>query len=161
MKHGKSGVLAAVLASSCCVLPLLLLAAGLGGSLLTVVLAQYKAYLMTFAVAALGLTWVNYVRDTKRCAAEVCELIGGRFRTWMLRINTVVVAFFLLTSYTPAGSLASSVLQGSPDLVQPSTVRATVATPAAKRLVTSVTTSAEVGTQRQLEKVSLRVEGMS
>lgn len=125
------------------------------------VLAQYKAYLMTFAVAALGLTWVNYVRDTKRCAAEVCELTGGRFRTWMLGSNTVVVAFFLLTSYTPAGSLASSVLQGSPDLVQSSTVRATVVTPAAKRLVTSVTTNAEMGTQRQLEKVSLRVEGMS
>jgi hypothetical protein len=63
VKEEKSGILAGVLGASCCVIPLSLIMAGMGGSLLTIFLVKYKTYLMTLAVAALAFAWVRYVRD--------------------------------------------------------------------------------------------------
>ncbi len=54
MNPKNNGVFAGILGVSCCVVPLILVAAGLVGSLLTVFLVKYKVYLMTLAVAALS-----------------------------------------------------------------------------------------------------------
>lgn len=161
MQQEKTGFLAVVLASSCCLLPLLLIAAGLGGSLLTVVLVRYKAYLMTAAIAALGYAWVQYRRDVKRCASGVCTLVGGRFRKTMLVASTTVVAVFFLTTYTPVGSFASILLQGGSDLP-----RLTNDQTQALRFVFERSSQGTVarGTSAQtqgLEKVALRVDGMT
>ena len=163
MKQEKSGALAVVLASSCCILPLLLVAAGLGGSVLTVVLVRYKAYLMTFAIAVLGYAWVQYRRDVTRCDSEVCTLVGGRFRKWMLGISTAVVAFFFMTSNTPVGSFASVVLQGGPDLSQLTSDQVQMAPPATGRPSLGTRTMARAASDETngMEKVALRVEGMT
>ena len=161
MQQEKHGFLAAVLASSCCVLPLVLLTVGLGGSVLTMVLVQYKAYLMTFALAALVYAWVQYARDTKQCAAQACALVGGRFRKWMLGVNTGVVVLFVLITYTPVSSLANVVLQGSLDAAQaPSGL---VQTPASERPGPAplARASGESGATMQREKLTLRVDGMT
>ncbi len=47
MKLGNNGILAGIVGSSCCVLPLVLIVAGLGGSFLTVFLVNYQIYFMT------------------------------------------------------------------------------------------------------------------
>lgn len=161
MKQDKSGFLAVVLASSCCLLPLLLIAVGLGGSLLTVVLVRYKAYLMTGALAALAYAWVQYRRDVTRCASGVCTLVGGRLRKWMLGVSTAVVAFFFVTTYTPVGSFASVLLQGGTDRPRLTNDPAQVSTPVPER-PSLVTTARGASEQTQgLEKVALRVDGMS
>ncbi|MDP6366942.1 MAG: hypothetical protein QF787_12460 [Nitrospinota bacterium] len=54
MNPKNNGVFAGILGVSCCVVPLILVAAGLVGSLLTVFLVKYKVYLMTLVVAALS-----------------------------------------------------------------------------------------------------------
>jgi hypothetical protein len=161
MQQEKTGFLAVVLASSCCLLPLLLIAAGLGGSLLTVVLVRYKAYLMTAALAALGYAWVQYRRDVRRCASGACILVGGRFRKTMLVASTTVVALFFLITYTPVGSFASVLLQGGTDLPRLTNNQAQVSPPVTER-PSLVTTARGASEQTQgLEKLTLRVDGMT
>jgi mercuric ion transport protein len=161
MTQEKHGFLAAVLASSCCVLPLLLLTVGLGGSVLTMVLMQYKAYLMTLALAALVYAWVQYARDAKRCTTQACALVGGRFRRWMLGVNTSVVVLFFFMTYTPVSSLANVVLQGSLDAAQ--VTSGLVQPPASERPGPAplARASGESGETTRREQLTLRVDGMT
>lgn len=65
MNKPNKGFLGGLLGASCCVLPLALIAAGLGGSVLTVFLVRYKTYLMALAVGVLAYAWYAYRRDAK------------------------------------------------------------------------------------------------
>lgn len=163
MKHDKSGFLAAGLATSCCVVPLLLVTIGLSGSVLTVVLVQYKAYLMTFALATLVYAWGQYVRDTKRCTSAACALVGGRLRKWLLGVNTGVVMLFLFITYTPAGALVSALLQSGTEPAHTPSRQGNVSTAVAGRPVAVALAQprGEGGAQTRLEQLALRVEGMS
>lgn len=147
MKQGNKGFLAAGLGVSCCILPLFLIVAGLGGSFLTVFLVQYKAYLMTLAAGILIYSWIQYSRDAKQCATQMCELVGGKFRQWMLGINTGVVIFFFLITYTPLGA-AFAIDAGSPNPVAA----------AANGQAESAVLQEGMG---KLKKLALRVEGMT
>ncbi|MEE9275135.1 MAG: mercuric transporter MerT family protein [bacterium] len=147
MKQESKGHLAAVLGASCCVLPLALIAVGLGGSLLTIILVRYKAWLMGMAAAALVFAWAMYARDARKCSAEFCEMIGGRLRKWMLGANTAVVVFFVVITYTPLGSLVGI------DFVSESAVTAEASVP-------GLPVGAGDGKTR-MERLALRVEGMS
>ncbi len=161
MKHAKSGCLAAGLATSCCLLPLLLAMVGLGGSVLTAVLVQYKAYLMAVAFAALVYAWVHYARDATQCASQACALVGGRLRKWLLGVNTGMVVLVFLLTYTPVSSLAHVVLSGSSDPARapggPLPLRS------AERLHpgTVVKASGAPGEPTRMEQLALRVEGMT
>ena len=104
MNKPNQGFLGGLLGASCCALPLALIAAGLGGSVLTVFLVRYKTYLMALAVGALGYAWYTYKRDAQACESGVCEIAGGKTRKWLLWMNTAVVAFFFAVTYPPAGS---------------------------------------------------------
>ena len=144
MKLDNKGIFAAVAGSSCCILPLVLIFAGLGGSFLTVFLVNYKIYIMTFAGAVLIYSWVKYRQDAKVCETQVCELVGGMFRKWMLGVNTFVVLFFFAVTYTPAGAYFAIDVGGQ-------------GVPTAGAAVPSAQSSG----MDQLRKVSLRVEGMT
>jgi mercuric ion transport protein len=145
MKLDNKGILAGIVGTSCCVLPLVLILAGLGGSFLTVFLVNYKAYLMTFAGAVLIYSWVQYRRDAKLCETQVCEIVGGRFRKWMLGANTAVVAFFFLVTYTSLGAVFAIDVNGN-------------AVQTAEAILSATPQNQGMD---QLRKLSLRVEGMT
>lgn len=147
MEKENKGYFAAVLGASCCVLPLALVAVGLGGSLLTIFLVRYKVWLMGMAVAALFFAWAMYARDAKKCSTELCEMVGGRLRKWMLGANTAVVVFFFVITYTPLGALVGI------DFVSESAVTAEASAPGLP--------AGEGVRKTRMEKLALRVEGMS
>ena len=151
MERKSKGFLAAGLGASCCVLPLVLLAVGLGGSLLTVFLVRYKAYLMTFAAAVLIYAWAQYARDAKQCSTQLCEIAGGRLRKWMLGANTAVVFFFIIITYTPLGAFFA--IDAGGQEIQTAEASA--------RTVSGMRTAAQTPGMDQLRKLSLRVEGMT
>lgn len=162
MKLKDNGAVAAGLGVSCCILPLILIAVGLGGSVLAVFLVKYKAYLMTLAVGVLAYSWFQYSRDMKLCDTQVCEIAGGKPRKWMLGVNTTVVAFFFVITYTPAGTLVGI------DYVGGSTVTAEASVPSgpmtvapASALRTVGPTSGTASGPSRVERLALRVEGMS
>lgn len=113
---GRLDFLATGFGSLCCIVPLLLLGVGLGGTMLPMFFVSYKVPFMTVAVTALGLAWYLYLRDRRRCLTEGCVLVGSRWRGWVLGGNTLAVAIFMLISLTPLGVVAGNALFPPPDL---------------------------------------------
>src|SRR5260221_3000094 len=68
------GLIAALLASSCCVLPLVLVTIGVSGAWIgnLTALEPYNPIFAGFAIAAIGLGfWQGYVRTPRACASGV------------------------------------------------------------------------------------------
>jgi len=144
MKKPNKGFFAGLLGASCCVLPLALIAAGLGGSILTVFLVRYKTYLMALAIGALGYAWFAYRRDVMACELGFCEIAGRTTRKWLLWTNTAAVAFFFAITYTPAGAYLG---------VDVNEAAAPGGVPAAME--------ASSPAQTRMERLALRVDGMT
>ncbi len=108
--------LATGFSSLCCIVPLILLGVGLGGTMLPMFFVSYKVPFLTIAFVALSLAWFLYARDRKRCAAEGCALVGSKLRLWMLGGNTAVIVVFALLSLTPVGVTAGNTLFPQPEL---------------------------------------------
>lgn len=92
--------LAGIVASSCCVLPLVLAAAGLGGAALGVVpvLAAWRPWLIGAAVLALVAAWAVYLRRRRACrAGAACAEVSATDRRGIaLIVITIVVLASLL-----------------------------------------------------------------
>jgi copper chaperone CopZ len=101
-------VLAAFIASLCCVGPLLFAALGLGAFSAAALFASARPYLLGLAIVALGLGFYRtYFRRAEACApGEACETRpankAGRAGLWIASV--AVVAFALSPWY--AGALA-------------------------------------------------------
>lgn len=69
------GVLGALAASTCCIIPLALVSVGISGAWIGTLtaLAPYQPFFLAFAVACLGAGfWLVYARATKDCETGVC-----------------------------------------------------------------------------------------
>jgi mercuric ion transport protein len=86
------GLLGALAASSCCMLPLLLFTLGAGGPWIgtLVRLAPYQPYFIVVAVACLGYGyWLH--RSSEQCAAACSTLAAGKFVTPALVVAMILV----------------------------------------------------------------------
>ena len=93
MKAKWSGTLSVLLASICCVGPLLLIAVGLGAGV--AVISRYHWLFIAAAVAVLALAWTKYFREKTRCACEDKTMQGRRRGTVTLLIATAIVLAFV------------------------------------------------------------------
>jgi len=93
MKAKWSGTLSVLLASICCVGPLLLIAVGLGAGV--AVISRYHWLFIAAAVAVLALAWTKYFREKTRCACEDKTMQGRRRGTVTLLIATAIVLGFV------------------------------------------------------------------
>lgn len=69
------GILSALAASTCCVIPLTLVSVGVGGAWIgsLTALAPYQPIFVALAIACLGAGfWLVYARAPKACATGVC-----------------------------------------------------------------------------------------
>ena len=83
----------AVLASACCVAPLVLVSLGIGGAWISnfTVLEPYRPYFLGAALIALALAWRRIYRPQAGCApGEVCALPQKR-RVYKILFWTVLV----------------------------------------------------------------------
>lgn len=92
---GLAAGLAAIVASSCCVLPIVFVGLGLGSvaALLIPTLAVLRPYLLAAAVLAVVAAWINYARRRQACATEVaCDTAGPTRRApiWLVLASAVV-----------------------------------------------------------------------
>lgn len=90
------GFLGALLASSCCVAPLLLVALGVGGAWMGTLtaLAPYKVYFLPASALLLAAGfWYVYFKPAKACAGDTaCERpASGRFTQTVLWLATMLV----------------------------------------------------------------------
>jgi mercuric ion transport protein len=94
MKAGKFGVVSAILASACCIGPLLLAAVGLGAG--AAFFGRYHWFFLLGAMAVLAWAWSKYLREKTACECEHKTMEGRRASLYTLLGASVVVAAFLL-----------------------------------------------------------------
>lgn len=99
---GTTGLLAAVLAASCCILPIGLMFAGVAGAGLMMTMMSYEWITLPLGVVGLTGGWWMYYRQKRRCATEACELVGSRVNVTLLAIASVVVVVALLLRIFPS-----------------------------------------------------------
>ena len=96
-----AGGIAGILASVCCVGPLVLVLAGIGGAWVSTLVAfePYRLYFLTAAAIALGFAWRRIYRPAAECApGEVCAIPTVR--------RGQKIAFWLVTVFVVAAGLS-------------------------------------------------------
>ncbi len=97
-----TGAVAAVLAASCCLLPLVLIATGLAGAGLMMTMMRYEWLTLPVGVGALFVACMLHVRERSRCDAAGCRLVGERVTRVVLGVATAVVTVALLLKLFPS-----------------------------------------------------------
>ncbi len=94
--------LSSALASSlCCVLPLAVVLLGLGSGSFMVVTMRYSNLLVPVGVSGLGLGYLLYFREKRRCDKAVCRMAGKNLNLGFLVFGTSVVALAVLFKVFP------------------------------------------------------------
>ena len=97
-----TGLVSAVLAASCCLLPVALIATGVAGAGLMMTMMRYEWLTLPLGVGGLAVAYALHCRERRRCDTAGCRLVGERATTLMLGGATVVVAVALLLKLFPA-----------------------------------------------------------
>lgn len=118
MKHGAvgAGVVAwagAVLSSLCCLLPLAVIALGLGSGAFMAVTMQYRWILIPAGVAGVAAGFALYVRERRRCSALACRMAGTRTTLALLVLASLVVVTSIVLDRFP--EMTSDLLAGLTD----------------------------------------------
>ena len=101
MKPGKMGVLSAVLASVCCLGPVVLVLLGLGTLGIGALLGRYHWFFIGGAALVLIYAWRVYAKEKRRCDAESCQMESKASAQITLIIATIAVLLFAgLNFYT-------------------------------------------------------------
>ena len=105
---GLSAWVGAILSSLCCLLPLAVIALGLGSGAFMAVTMRYRWLLIPAGIIGVTAGFVLYVREHRRCAALACRMAGGRATLALLVVASLVVITSVLLDRFP--ELTSDVL---------------------------------------------------
>jgi copper chaperone CopZ len=92
MKVKQAGIFSAILASTCCIGPLLLVAIGLGSG--AALVGRYHWLFLIGGIAVLAWAWAKYLREKTVCDCEHKPMQGRRSGMFTLLIATVIVLGF-------------------------------------------------------------------
>lgn len=119
MKADRLGILSALVASVCCVTPLLLVLLGLGSVGIGAALGRFHWWFLLVALGLLAYGWRVYGKEQGRCRATHCEMPRGKITRTGLGIASLVVAIFVgLNLYTYASQRATTLPPASKGLAR-------------------------------------------
>jgi hypothetical protein len=112
---GFIGAGGALLASACCLLPLTIVALGLGSGAFMATTMPYSPVFIPTGVLGVAAGVVLYRRERRRCAAAACDLVGGRLTLTVLIAAAIVVTAALVLYLLPelTADLLTRVMAGS------------------------------------------------
>jgi hypothetical protein len=110
IKAGLVSFLAAVVASLCCLLPLMVVLLGLGSGAFMMVTMQYRIIFLPTGVIGVALGYLLYFREKRRCNSLGCAFVGRKTNLALLMFATVVVSVAIILDIFP--ELTSEILQG-------------------------------------------------
>ncbi len=90
-----------MLAASCCLLPLALIATGVAGAGLMMTMMRYEWLTLPLGLGGLGGAYALYFRERRRCDTAGCRLVGER-TTKVMGLATAVVTASLLLKLFPS-----------------------------------------------------------
>ena len=91
----------AALSSLCCLLPLAVIALGLGSGTFMAVTMQYRWLLIPAGIAGVLAGVVLYVREWRRCDALACRMAGSRITLAGLVLAALVVTTSIVLDQFP------------------------------------------------------------
>ena len=110
----------AALSSLCCLLPLAVIALGLGSGAFMAVTMQYRWLLIPAGIAGVLAGVVLYVRERRRCGALACQMAGNRMVLAALALAALIVTTSIVLDQFPEMTsefLARIADTGAPDAV--------------------------------------------
>lgn len=106
-----SSIIAALLASSCCWLPFVLIGFGISGGAIVAKMSQFRPLFLVLAILALGYASFLYVRNRKKAAC--CEGKKKGFDWHLLSLIStalIVIAIALYPLYYPLLPISGEVI---------------------------------------------------
>ena len=91
----------AVASSLCCLLPLAMIVLGLGSGAFMTVTMRYRWLLIPAGTLGVGLGFVLYARERRRCDALGCRMAGSRTTLAVLLLAGLVVASAIVLDVFP------------------------------------------------------------
>ena len=147
---GKLGIVGAILASSCCTIPLMLAFLGLGGIGLSRWLSAYHWWLQAAGALLLAVAWWIFLRERRRLKGLGAQIRHERLTTGLLTAATLVLLGFVGFSLSSGGVGGVPLSKSGPSSVAlPGNLSAETAEPSE----TSLPTGAEA--------IVLQVRGMT
>ena len=97
-----TSLLSALLAASCCLLPIALIATGLAGAGLMMSAMRYEWLTLPLGVVGLAGAYGLHFRNRRQCMTTGCRFVGVRVNLTMLVFATVIVTAALLLRVFPS-----------------------------------------------------------
>jgi hypothetical protein len=91
----------ALLSSLCCLLPLTVIALGLGSGAFMAVTMQYRWILIPTGILGVLAGFAFYIRARRRCDALACRMAGGRTTLALVVLASLVVVTAILLDRFP------------------------------------------------------------
>ena len=91
----------AALSSLCCLLPLTVIALGLGSGTFMAVTMQYRGLLIPTGVLGVVVGATLYIRERRWCDALACRMAGGRTTLVLLVLASIVVVTAIVLDRFP------------------------------------------------------------
>lgn len=110
-KAGAISMSAALVASLCCLLPLIVVLLGLGSGAFMMVTMQYRSVFLPAGVLGVGLGYYFYFQEKRGCSGAGCIMVGGKLNLILLCFATAIVALTLVLDFFP--QFASEILQAT------------------------------------------------
>ena len=111
---GMTAWVGALLSSLCCLLPLIVIALGLGSGAFMAVTMRYRWILIPTGILGVLAGFVLYIRERRRCEALACRMAGGRTTLVLLVLaGLVVVTAIVLDRFPEATSDLLARLSGA------------------------------------------------
>ena len=101
LSAGVAASAGAVLSSLCCLLPLTVIALGLGSGAFMAVTMQYRWILIPTGVLGVVGGFALYIRERRRCDALACRVAGGRTTLVLLVLASLVVVTAIVLDRFP------------------------------------------------------------
>jgi mercuric ion transport protein len=90
MRAIRIGVLSAIVASICCIGPLILIALGLGSLGLGAIISKYHGLFLSAGMLLILFSWIRYFNEKKRCNIKKCQMENKRVTLIVLIISTTI-----------------------------------------------------------------------
>jgi mercuric ion transport protein len=97
-----TALVSATLAASCCLLPLALIGAGLGGAGLMMTMMRYEWLTLPAGAVGLAGAYAAYIAHRRRCSTAGCRFVGERTTRVILGLATLVVVVAVLLRVFPS-----------------------------------------------------------
>jgi mercuric ion transport protein len=99
---GTTGLVAALVAASCCLLPIALIALGVVGAGFMMTMMRYEWITLPVGVLGLAGAYAAYFRTRRQCQTAGCRFASERLNRVLLMVATPIVIFALLLRFFPS-----------------------------------------------------------